>query len=284
MISQLKDTIYSNVYHSLQEDMVADDITAALIPPERQAIARVICRENATICGRLWFDEVFHQLDPSIQLNWQVKEGERVLPNQEIVQLKGCARNLLTGERCALNFLQTLSGTASISAYYTNLVKDLPVKLLDTRKTLPGLRLAQKYAVKIGGCFNHRLGLHDAFLIKENHIAACGGIKESVATARAIAPNKPIEMEVESIEEFREAKAAGVDTVMLDNFSLTTLRETVLLNKSLGGKSLWLEASGGITEKNLLTIAATGVDYISIGALTKNCKAVDLSMGFIKAK
>ena len=179
MISQpLKDAIYRNVFHSLQEDMAEYDITAALIPPDRQAAAQVICRENAIICGRLWFDEVFHQLDPSIQLSWQVEEGERVFPNQEIVQLKGCARNLLTGERCALNFLQNLSGTASISEYYASMVKGFPVRLLDTRKTLPGLRMAQKYAVKIGGCFNHRLGLHDAFLIKENHIAACGGIQK----------------------------------------------------------------------------------------------------------
>ncbi|MDD7805635.1 MAG: carboxylating nicotinate-nucleotide diphosphorylase [Endozoicomonas sp. (ex Botrylloides leachii)] len=278
MTTDLNSTIYNNVKQALVEDIATGDITAELIPATTQATASIICREHATICGRPWVDEVFRQLDASVQLDWKVKEGDQVSPNQELVYIQGLARSLLTGERCAINFLQTLSGTATRCHHYAEQVKQFPVKLLDTRKTLPGLRLAQKYAVKTGGCFNHRIGLFDAFLIKENHIAACGGIAKAITAARTIAPSKPIEVEVENIEEFKEARHAGADSIMLDNFPLPLLLETVSLNHQLGNPAPKLEASGGITDATLADIAATGVDYISIGTLTKDCRAVDLSM------
>ncbi|KEQ14879.1 nicotinate-nucleotide pyrophosphorylase [Endozoicomonas montiporae] len=274
----MNDTININVQHALSEDIGSGDITAALIPEQQQAIARLICREQAIICGRPWFDEVFRQIDPTVTLEWHIEEGERVKPDQLLVTLKGSARSLLTGERAAMNFLQTLSGTATRCQQYLDLVKGTSVKLLDTRKTLPGLRLAQKYAVAQGGCHNHRVGLFDAFLIKENHIAACGGILQAVETAKAMAPGKPVEIEVESLDEFHQARDAGADRIMLDNFSLTLLKETVELNKTLPGHRPELEASGNVTETTLPDIAATGVDYVSIGALTKHCGAVDLSM------
>lgn len=282
MITDLKDIIYKNVQHALAEDIATGDITARLIPDNKTATARIICRENATICGRLWFDEVFRQLDPSVQLEWFVKEGDQVKANQTIVSMTGLARSLLTGERCAINFLQTLSGTATYCHAYASQVKDFPVRLLDTRKTIPGLRLAQKYAVKMGGCFNHRIGLFDAFLIKENHIMACGGINKAVQQARIIAPNKPIEVEVETIEEFKLARFAGADTIMLDNFPLERLKEAVLLNQQLGAPAPKLEASGGINDETLISVALTGIDYISMGTLTKNCKATDFSMRLLK--
>ena len=275
---ELKDTININVRHALNEDIGTGDITAALIPEQQQAIARLICREQAVICGRPWFDEVFRQIDPDVTIEWHIKEGEQVAADQLLVTLTGSARSLLTGERAAMNFLQTLSGTATRCRHYLSLVKDTQVKLLDTRKTLPGLRLAQKYAVAQGGCHNHRTGLFDAFLIKENHIAACGGIRRAVETAKAMAPGKPVEIEVENPDEFHQARDAGADRIMLDNFALDLLQQTVELNKSLAGNRPELEASGNITEKALPHIAATGVDYISIGALTKHCEAVDLSM------
>ncbi len=282
MITELKDTVQINVRQALQEDIGSGDITANLIPSAQQEQAGIICREQAIICGRPWFDEVFRQIDPLIKLEWLVKEGEHVQPGQELVRLQGTARHLLTGERCAMNFLQTLSGTATRSRHFANLVAGHGVKILDTRKTLPGLRLAQKYAVRTGGCHNHRIGLYDAFLIKENHIAACGGIHEAVAKARQTAPGKVIEIEVETIEEFLAARAAGADTIMLDNFSVELLKETVQLNKKDGVPRPLLEASGGISETTLPLIAATGIDCISIGALTKDCKAVDLSMRLIE--
>lgn len=275
---ELQDSIRTNVQYALEEDIGSGDITAALIPASQQAKARIISRETAIVCGQPWFDEVFRQLDPGVQVNWQVAEGNTVTEDEVLVMLEGSARSLLTGERIAMNFLQTLSGTATRCARYAELVKDTAVKLLDTRKTLPGLRLAQKYAVRTGNCHNHRLGLYDVFLVKENHIAACGGIAEAVATARRIAPGKPIEVEVENQDEFQLAREAGADIIMLDNFPLEALRETVTLNHSLAGKRPMLEASGGITDKRLPAIAATGVDYISIGALTKDCQAIDLSM------
>ncbi|MCW7554369.1 carboxylating nicotinate-nucleotide diphosphorylase [Endozoicomonas gorgoniicola] len=275
---ELKDTININVRHALNEDIGTGDITAALIPEQQQAIARLICREQAVICGRPWFDEVFRQIDPEVTIEWHIKEGEQVAADQLLVTLTGSARSLLTGERAAMNFLQTLSGTATRCHHYLNLLKDTQVKLLDTRKTLPGLRLAQKYAVAQGGCHNHRTGLFDAFLIKENHIAACGGIHQAVETAKDMAPGKPVEIEVENLDEFHQARDAGADRIMLDNFALDLLQQTVELNKTLTGNRPELEASGNITENTLPHIAATGVDYISIGALTKHCEAVDLSM------
>ncbi len=284
MIKALEEAIQTNVQQALTEDIGSGDITASLIPADNQACAQIICRHEAVICGRPWFDEVFRQIDPNVKIQWRVKEGDRVSPNQPLVHLQGRARSLLTGERAAMNFLQTLSGTATCCAHYASLIKEANTKLLDTRKTLPGLRLAQKYAVKAGGCYNHRIGLYDAFLIKENHIAACGGIPAAVKQARTIAPGKPVEVEVENHEEFLQAREAGADTIMLDNFSVPLLYETVQINQQHRAPKPLLEASGGITTETLTSIAATGVDYISIGALTKDCHAVDLSMRLLTEK
>ena len=252
------------------------DITALLIPAGQSAKATVITRDSAVICGTAWVDEVFRQLDPDTKVNWQVADGDRVIPNQILFTLEGSARTLLSGERCALNFLQTLSAVATQCQSYADLVADTPVKLLDTRKTIPGLRLAQKYAVTCGGCHNHRMGLYDAFLIKENHIHACGSITAAVGRARALHPDKPVEVEVETLTQLREALTTDAQTIMLDNFELNAMREAVMI----AGGRVRLEASGGITLSTLAAIAETGVDYISIGALTKDCKAVDLSMLF----
>ncbi|MCF3992149.1 carboxylating nicotinate-nucleotide diphosphorylase, partial [Pseudomonas aeruginosa] len=208
-LADLQGEIQANVRTALAEDVGGGDLTAQLIDPQREAEARVITREHATIAGRAWVDEVFRQVDPRVLVTWQVEDGQRVEPNQMLFQLKGPARALLTGERSALNFLQLLSGTATRSQHYADLVAGTAVKLLDTRKTLPGLRLAQKYAVTCGGCHNHRIGLYDAFLIKENHIAACGGIDRAIAQARRIAPGKPVEVEVENLDELRQALEAG---------------------------------------------------------------------------
>ncbi|MDO6512827.1 carboxylating nicotinate-nucleotide diphosphorylase [Neptuniibacter sp. 2_MG-2023] len=266
------------VTYALSEDIGNGDITAQLIPEEQTATARIISRQEAVICGVDWVNEVFKQVDPNLTLEWQVDDGDLVQRDQVLFYAKGSARNLLTAERAALNFLQTLSGTATISKFYADKVIGTHVKLLDTRKTLPGLRFAQKYAVTCGGCFNHRIGLFDAFLIKENHIMACGGIKEAIQTAQNNEPDKPVEIEVESMAELKQALDAGADIVMLDNFSLDEMCKAVELTK---GKAK-LEASGNITDKTLRPIAETGVDYISIGALTKHCQAVDLSMRLIE--
>lgn len=273
----LKADIHANVSAALLEDVGDGDITARLIPVDERAAATIITRENATICGVDWVNEVARQVDATMTLEWLVADGQQVLANQILFQAQGNARSLLTFERCALNFLQCLSGTASIAHYYANLVADTAVKLLDTRKTMPGLRKAQKYAVTCGQCYNHRIGLYDAFLIKENHIAACGGISQAVAAARQQEPSKPVEVEVESMAELQEALAAGADRIMLDNFSLSDMKKAV----SLADGRAELEASGGITEHTLRPIADTGVDYISIGALTKDCRAIDLSMRFV---
>ena len=265
------------VQRALEEDIGSGDITAGLIPEGEQANARVITRENAVIAGQAWVNEVFRQVDPSVKVHWLVKDGDSVQANQTLFELSGPARSLLTGERAALNFLQLLSGTATICRHYADLVEGTGVKLLDTRKTIPGLRNAQKYAVTQGGCYNHRIGLYDAFLIKENHIAACGGIIQAVETAKQQHPGKPVEVEVETREELQQALNAGADTIMLDNFSLEDMREGV---KTTAGIAK-LEASGGVTEQTLRAIAETQVDYISIGVLTKDCKAIDLSMRFL---
>lgn len=277
MSENLKSDLIANVTTALHEDLGSGDITAALIPANEQALARVITREEATICGQDWVNEVAQQVDPTIQIDWQVADGDRVAAKQTLFEAQGSARSLLTFERCALNFLQCLSGTATISSHYAKMVAHTGVKLLDTRKTIPGLRKAQKYAVSCGGCYNHRVGLYDAFLIKENHIAACGGITQAVQTARLQSPGKPVEVEVETLAELQQAIDAGADTIMLDNFNLDAMRTAVTL---AGGKAK-LEASGGITETTLVAIAETGVDYISIGALTKDCKSIDLSMRFV---
>lgn len=270
----IKNAIQINVENAIQEDIGSGDITAALISANKNADALVITRESGIACGSAWVDEVFRQVSPDVKIEWQVNDGDALLSGDALFKLSGSARGILTAERCALNFYQTLSGTATTSRHYADLVAHTAVKLLDTRKTLPGLRIAQKYAVKCGGCHNHRIGLYDAFLIKENHIMACGSIKDAVSSAHKIAPGKPVEVEVESIDEFKEAVAAEADIIMLDNFPIEDLLYCVDANK---GKAK-LEASGGITPKTLVPIAETGVDYISIGALTKDCKALDLSM------
>lgn len=276
-LEALRPTIEHNVTTALHEDIGNGDITAQLIPADEQATARVISRELAVISGTAWVDEVFKQVDPNMVINWKVSDGDQVNPDQVLFTATGSARSLLTAERAALNFLQTLSGTATISQQYADKVAMTNVKLLDTRKTLPGLRLAQKYAVTCGGCYNHRIGLYDAFLIKENHIMACGGIKAAIATAQQTAPGKPVEIEVETLAQLNEALAADADIIMLDNFTLDQMREAVAITN---GKAK-LEASGNITDETLVPIAETGVDYISIGALTKHCRAVDLSLRLI---
>ena len=266
--------IEAQVRAALEEDVGSGDITAILIPAAARARARVISREAGTVCGSAWVDEVFRQLDPAVEVQWLVEDGQLIAEGAILFELSGPARSLLTGERSALNFLQLLSGTASRCRNYAELVAGLGVKLLDTRKTIPGLRTAQKYAVRCGGCYNHRVGLFDAFLIKENHIQACGFIEAAVSTARKAAAGKPVEVEVENLQELEHALAAGADRIMLDNFSLAAHRDAVAL---CAGRAE-LEASGGITEQSLREIAETGVDYISIGALTKDTRALDLSM------
>lgn len=266
--------ISANVQAALSEDVGDGDITAQLIPASAQANGRVITREPGVLCGRAWVDAVFNAVDPDISLDWNKNDGDLLVADDVLFTFSGPARGLLTGERAALNFLQLLSGTASICHRYAALVAGTGVKLLDTRKTIPGLRIAQKYAVNCGGCHNHRVGLYDAFLIKENHISACGGIAQAVQTARQNAPGKTVEVEVESLAELEKALFARADRVMLDNFSLDDMRSAVAIT---AGRAQ-LEASGNVTDKTLLPIAETGVDYISIGALTKDCKALDLSM------
>lgn len=270
----LRQARIENVAQSLREDIGDGDITARLIPADKRAKGRVITRETATIAGREWVNEVFRQVDPSVELTWQVSDGDTVSPDQVLFTMEGPARSLLSAERAALNWLQTLSGVTTSCAAYAARVAHTQVRLLDTRKTLPGLRLAQKYAVTCGGCFNHRIGLWDAFLIKENHIAACGSIAKAIEAAHRIAPGKPVEVETENLDELSQALKAGADIIMLDEFSLEDMRTAVA---TTGGKAK-LEASGGINADTLVPVAETGVDYISIGALTKDVKALDLSM------
>lgn len=277
-LTELKPVVEENVRTALLEDVGQGDITAELIPASDHKRARVISRQAAVVCGRAWVDEVFRQVDPEVKVEWLVEDGERVERDQVLFRLEGSARSLLTGERAALNFLQTLSGTATLSYEYAQRVADTPVTLLDTRKTIPGLRMGQKYAVSCGGCSNHRIGLYDAFLIKENHIMACGGIEQAIQTARTNHPGKPVEIEVETEEQLERALVAGADIVMLDNFSPERMIAAVA---QTAGRAK-LEASGNITDETLLDYASTGVDYISIGALTKHCRAVDLSMRIIE--
>jgi nicotinate-nucleotide pyrophosphorylase (carboxylating) len=274
---QLLSAIQDNISAALAEDIGAQDITASLIPVEQQATARVLTREAMILAGRPWVDQLFGLLDPQVTLTWLAEEGAQLAANQPFLQLSGSARSLLTGERAALNFIQTLSAVATKVAHYVALVDGLPTQILDTRKTIPGLRIAQKYAVTVGGGHNHRIGLYDAFLIKENHIAACGGITQAVVAARQIAPSKPVEVEVENFEELEYALIAGADIVMLDNFSLDDMRQAVI---HVAGRCK-LEASGNITDQTLRAVAETGVDYVSMGTLTKDVQAIDLSMRFI---
>ena len=276
--SLLRIEIAKQVALALQEDIATGDINAQLIPDTQCDTATIICREPMVVAGKAWVDEVFRQLDPNMQLDWAVKDGDAVAANQILVTLIGNTRALLTGERTALNFLQTLSSTATVVANHVAVIAELPTKLLDTRKTIPMLRHAQKYAMLCGGGNNHRIGLYDAFLIKENHIMACGGIAQAVSQARQIA-NKPVEVEVENFDELHQAIAANADIVMLDNFTIEDTQKAVELVARLG-KPCQLEASGDISLTHLRQVAETGVDFISMGALTKHIKAIDLSMRF----
>lgn len=268
--------IESSVANALLEDIGNGDVTGSLIPEDDISMATIISRDAATICGVDWVEEVFAQLDSEIHIEWEVEDGDAVEAGQRLCSLSGNSRALLTGERSALNFLQTLSATATISRTYADSVKGTNCKVLDTRKTIPGLRLAQKYAVSCGGCENHRIGLFDAILIKENHIAAAGGIAKAVEDARFSNPDLSIEVEVENMDELQQALNAGADRIMLDNFT----PEQILSAIKLTNKKAELEASGGITLKNIRQYAETGVNYISIGALTKDIQSVDLSMRF----
>jgi len=269
--------ISERVQQALAEDVGAGDITASLIAPDTLASADVITREAGVLCGKAFAEETFRQVDARCGTVWQVEDGDHINAGDSLYRVTGPARALLTAERTALNFLQALSGTATVAKAYADRIAHTDVRLLDTRKTLPGLRLAQKYAVACGGCYNHRIGLFDAFLIKENHIAAAGGIREAIIAARHIAADKPVEIEVETLEELDTALAAEPDRIMLDNFSLDALREAVA--RTAGQAEL--EASGNVTDQTLVAIAETGVDLISIGALTKHIRALDLSMRMI---
>ncbi len=270
MTDQLK---IAEIKPFLEEDMGSGDITAAIIPETMTAEAEVMTRENMVLCGQAWFDAVFKHLDANVTINWLAAEGDAVSKGATLCKLSGSARGLLTGERTALNLLQTLSATATVARQYADAVSGTGCKVLDTRKTIPGLRNAQKYAVACGGCYNHRIGLYDGVLIKENHIIAAGSIAKAIQTARELT-SVPVEVEVESMQEFQEAVAAKPDRIMLDNFSLEDMAAAVKLNSG----AIELEASGNIDLDNIRVVAETGVDYISIGALTKNVRAVDLSM------
>lgn len=262
------------VTQALQEDVGPGDITAALIPENKIVTARVITRESAIICGVAWVNETFAQVDPSLKIRWLVKDAEKVVANQTLFEVTGNARSILTAERTALNFLQLLSATATTTSHYVDKIKHTQTKLLDTRKTLPLYRKAQKYAVKCGGGENHRMGLYDMFLIKENHIAACGSITKAIEKARSLYSDKKIEVEVENLTEFQEALSAQPDIIMLDNFSISDI-QTAVAQKHANSR---LEISGNVTLDNLAEYAALGVDYISVGAITKHVRAIDLSL------
>ncbi len=272
------ENIRKDVESALREDIADGDITARLIPQNTKLQMQLISREQATLCGRDWFDQAFLQLDDAVSIHWHASDGDCIEPDQPLCRLQGKARALLSAERTALNFLQTLSGTATITRHYQNLIAHTRCKILDTRKTIPGLRLAQKYAVHCGGGMNHRIGLFDAFLLKENHLAACGSMAEAVRQARNIRPEALVEVEVENLDQLAEAIDCQVDRVLLDNFTLPELQQAVDINSG----SIQLEASGNITTRNLAGVAETGVDFISIGALTKHLQATDYSLRFIE--
>lgn len=273
------DLIQHQVKTALEEDIGPGDLTALLIPAQQLVQASIIARESAVLCGKDWVNTCFQQLDKAISIKWLAAEGERIHPNQTLCMLHGSARALLSGERCALNFLQTLSSTATETRKYVDAVAGTQAKILDTRKTIPHLRLAQKYAVGVGGGENQRLALYDGILIKENHIASAGGIPEVLQQAFALSSPKNIQIEVESLQQLQIALDAGATNILLDNFDKPGLREAVKINQAHGKQAL-LEASGGISLANVREIAETGVDRISIGALTKNIQAIDLSMRF----
>ncbi|MAB21374.1 MAG: nicotinate-nucleotide diphosphorylase (carboxylating) [Idiomarina sp.] len=279
---ELQLAIQDGVSAALKEDLSGEDasydITAQLILEQSQSRASIITREEAVVCGCGWVDHVFRQLGQQVEIEWLVKDGDKVAANTELCRLKGPSRILLTGERTALNFLQTLSATATTTYQYSQLLNDYKTQLLDTRKTLPGMRLAQKYAVRCGGGVNHRIGLFDAYLIKENHIFACGGIAQAVKAAKQLNPGKTVEVEVENLDEFSQALAAEADIIMLDNFSIADIEQAVQQNKNNSSHQAKLEVSGNVTDERLQELAATGVDFISSGALTKNIQAIDLSM------
>ncbi len=268
--------IKKTVKAALKEDIGKGDVTASLIPPDARASATVITRETAVLCGREWFNETMLQLSDDITISWQAHDGDLINENQTLCTLHGPARAILSAERVALNFLQLLSGVATEARRYADRIKGLNAVIRDTRKTIPGLRLAQKYAVRCGGCENHRIGLYDGVLIKENHILACGSITKAVEQIRAKHPKMPIEVEVENLDELREALAANADILLLDNFDRANLQRAVILNKGQAK----LEASGGVTFNEIRTLAESGIDYIAIGALTKDVRAIDLSMRF----
>lgn len=276
LLEVLDEPLLHSVRTALAEDVGSGDVTAQLIPPSHTAQATVVCREAAVLCGMAWFNAVFAELDTRVHVDWHVRDGQRIGAEQRLCSLRGPARAILTGERTALNFLQTLSGTATLARRYADVVADLPVRILDTRKTLPGLRLAQKYAVRIGGCHNHRTGLYDGILIKENHILAAGSIAEAIRQVRTAQPGMAVEIEVEDEYQLLQALENGAERLLLDNFSPTALAKAVRLT---GGRAE-LEASGGVSLANLREIALTGVDFISVGSLTKNVQAIDLSMRF----
>ena len=280
MDAAFKEEIVRNVQAALAEDVGSGDITGALIPADKLVGATVISRETMAVAGRPWFDEVCRQVDERIVVTWHCDDGDVVKTGATLCELEGPARSILTAERTALNFLQLLSATATVTHMYVDTIKHTDCRVLDTRKTIPGLRVAQKYAVRCGGGTNHRIGLFDAFLIKENHILSAGGITQAVQAARAAAPGKPVEIEVESIDELREALSAGADQLLLDNFTIEQLHEAVAINRAEGDPPAELEASGNMLLAHVRTVAETGVDYISVGALTKNLRAVDLSMRF----
>jgi len=280
MNDRLAATINSNVSAALQEDLGSGDRTAELVPASTAASAVIICRGPMTLAGQPWVDEVFRQIDPDVDLQWLATDGDHLPADAEICELTGAARSLLSGERTALNFLQTLSATATITARYVSAVADFKAGILDTRKTIPGLRMAQKYAVRCGGGNNHRFGLFDAILIKENHISSAGGVQAAIHAAKQQHSDLPIEIEVESVTELRDALRAGADRLLLDNFDIEDLQRAVEVNHREGRPPAGLEASGGLTLEEVVRVAETGVDYISVGALTKNVKAIDLSMRF----
>lgn len=277
---KLAASIRKNVADALAEDLGTGDLTAELVPAGATASASIVARENAVMAGRPWADEVYRQLDPAVGLEWHYGDGDRIDENAVLCRVVGPARSVLSGERTALNFLQTLSGTATITAACVAAVKGTKAGILDTRKTVPGLRLAQKYAVRRGGGINHRMGLFDALLIKENHIRSAGSIAQAMQAALETAPGALIEIEVESLGELRDALKAGARRLLLDNFTIDELRPAVEVNRTEGHPPAELEASGGVTLDQLRQVAATGVDFVSVGALTKNVRAIDLSMRF----
>jgi len=273
---ELPTSIATQVSQALREDIGSGDISAELIDPTARLDTELLLREDAVLCGTAWFDEVCRQCDDSIRVHWYAKDGDRIAADTVLCKVSGPARGLLTAERSALNFLQTLSGTATATRAYVDRIRHSHCKILDTRKTIPQLRLAQKYAVQCGGGMNHRVGLYDAYLIKENHLAACGGIASAITRGRELNPDKLLEVEVETLQQLQQAIDAAADRALLDNFSIKELKQAVELNRG----RIELEASGNISDTNLVAVADTGVDYISIGALTKHLHAIDFSLRY----